>query len=47
MTSVKTAMVQEGERNTTRDVCPKTDGGEETGGTGLYGSGVRRLGDSF
>ena len=30
-----------------RDVRPETDGGEENGGTGQYGSGVRRLGESF
>ena len=40
-------MVQEGERNSRRDVRPETDGREETGGTGQYGSGVRRLGESF
>ena len=28
-------------------VRPETDGGEETGGTGQYGSGVRRLGECF
>ena len=30
-----------------RDVRPKTDGRAETGGTGQYGSGVRRPGESF
>ena len=34
-------MVQEGERNSRRDVGPETDGGEESGCTGQYGSGVR------
>ena len=29
-------MVQEGERNSRRDVRPETDGREETGGTGQY-----------
>ena len=29
------------------DVRPETDGREETGGTGQYGAGVRRLGESF
>ena len=47
MTTGKTAVVQEGESNTTRDVRPETDGGEETGSTGQYGSGDRRLGESF
>ena len=28
--------------NIRRDVRPETDGREETGGTGQYGSGVRR-----
>ena len=36
------ARFQEGERNSRRDVRPETDGREETGGTGQYGSGVRR-----
>ena len=40
-------MVQEGERNSGRDVRPETDGGEDTGGTGQYGSGARRPGESF
>ena len=43
----RTARVQEGERNSRRDVRPETDGREETGGTGQYGSGVRRPGESF
>ena len=43
----RTARVQEGERNICRDVRPDTDGREETGGTGLYGPGVRRPGDRF
>ena len=29
------------------DVCPETDGREETGGTGKYGSWVHRPGESF
>ena len=29
------------------DVRPQTDGREETGGRGHYGSGVRRLGESY
>ena len=37
----RTARFQEGERNSRRDVRPATDGREETGGTGQYGSGVR------
>ena len=37
-------MVREGERNSRWDVRPETDGREETGGTGQYGSGVRRHG---
>ena len=28
-------------------LCPETDGGEETGGTGQYGSWVRLPGESF
>ena len=36
------ASFQEGERNSRRDVRPETEGREETGGTGQYGSGVRR-----
>ena len=40
-------MVQEGERNCRRDVRPETDGREDTGGTGQYGSGVRRPRESF
>ena len=39
--------VQEGERNSKWDVRPETDGKEETGDTGQYGSGVRRPGESF
>ena len=34
MTSGRTARVQEGERNSRRDVRPETDGREDTGGTG-------------
>ena len=34
-------------RNSRRDVRPATDGKEETGDTGQYGSGVRRPGESF
>ena len=45
MTSGGTARVQEGERNSRRDVRPDTDGREYTGGTGQYGSGVRRFGE--
>ena len=44
VTSGKTARVQEGERNSRRDVRPETDGREDTGGTGQHGSGVRRFG---
>ena len=47
MTSGRTARVHEGERNSRLDVCPETDGREETGGTGQYGPGVRRPGESF
>ena len=36
-----------GERNSRRDVRPETDGRQETGCTGQYGSGVRRLRESF
>ena len=43
----RTALVQKGERNSKRDVSPETDGREETGGTGQYGSGVRRPGKAF
>ena len=39
--------VQEGERNGRRDIRPETDGREETGATGQYGSGVRRPRESF
>ena len=39
--------VQEGERSIRRDVRPETDGREESGGTGQYGSGVRRPRESF
>ena len=42
----RTARVQEGERHSRRDVRPDTDGREEIGGTGQYGSGVRRPGES-
>ena len=31
---------------TGRDVRPETDGREEAGGSGQYGSGVRRSGES-
>ena len=47
MTSGKTTRVQEGESNSRRDVRPETDGRENTGGTGQYGSGVRRFGESL
>ena len=47
MTSGRTARVQEGERNSGRDVRPETDGREDARGTGQYGSGVRRPGESF
>ena len=40
------ARFQKGERNSRRDVRPETDGREETGCTGQYGSGVRDL-ESF
>ena len=40
MTLGETAMIQEGERHSRRDVRPETDGREETGGTGQFGSGV-------
>ena len=43
----RAARVEEGERNSRRDVCPATDDREETGGTGQYDSGVRRPGESF
>ena len=43
----RTAGVQEGEMNSRRDVWPETDGREEIGGTGQYGSGVRRPRQSF
>ena len=36
-----------GEEPQTGDVRPETDGREETGGTGQYGSGVRRPRESF
>ena len=39
--------MQEGERNIRRDVRHETDGREETGDTGQYGSGVRRPGESL
>ena len=47
MSSEKNNKGQEGERNSIRDVRPETDGKEETGDTGQYGSGVRRPGESF
>ena len=40
-------MIQEGERNSIRGVNPATDGTADTGGTGQFGYGVRRLGESF
>ena len=40
-------MVQEGERNSRRDVRPDTGGGKETGGTGQYGSGLVDLEKAF
>ena len=43
----RTARVQEGERNSRRDVRPETDGREATGGAWQYGSGVCRLGETF
>ena len=46
MTSGKNSKGLSGERNSRRDVRPETDGREETGGTGQYGSGVRRPGES-
>ena len=39
MTLGRTVTVREGERNSRRGVRPDTDGREETGGTGQYGSG--------
>ena len=47
MTLGETARIQEGERHSRRDVRPETDGREETGGTGQFGSGVRRPGKSL
>ena len=48
MTSGKTARIQEGEeRYSRRDVRPETDGREETGCTGQFGTGVRRPGKSL
>ena len=38
---------KEGEINSRRDVRPETDGREETGGTGQYGSGFRRPEERF
>ena len=38
-------MVQEEERNSRRDVRPETDGREDTGGTGQYGTEARRFGE--
>ena len=43
----RTAMVQEGERNSTRDVRPETYGREETGVIEQYGSEVHRFGESL
>ena len=43
----RTTRVQEGERNSRRDLRPEIDSREETGGTGQYGSGVRRHRESF
>ena len=43
----RTARVQEGERNSRRDVCPETDGREDTGGTEQYGSGVHLVGENL
>ena len=43
----RTARVQEGERNSRRDVRHERDGREDTGGTGQYGSEVSRLGGSL
>ena len=43
----RTTRVQEGERNSRRDVRPETDGKEETGDTGQYGSGVVDLEKAF
>ena len=40
-------MIQEGERNSIWDVRPETDGREETGVTGQFGSGVRPPGKSL
>ena len=40
-------MVLQVERNRRRGVRPGTDGREETGGTGQYGSGVRRPRESL
>ena len=45
MASGRTVRVQEGERNSRRDERLETDGREESGGTGQYGSGVRRPGE--
>ena len=39
MTSGRTLRIQEGERNSRRDVRPETDGREETGGTGSVALG--------
>ena len=47
MTLGETARIQEGERHSRQDVRPETDGREETGGTGQFGSGVRRPGKSL
>ena len=47
MTSGRTARVREGERNSRRDVRPETGGREDTGATGQYCPGIRRLGESI
>ena len=43
----RTVRVQEEERNSRRDFHPETYGREYTGGTGEYGSGVRRFEESL
>ena len=47
MISGKNSKVSGRERNSRRDVRPETDGREETGVTGQYGSGVCRPRESF
>ena len=47
MTSGKNSKNSGGERNRRRDVRPEANCREETGGTGQYGSGVRRPRESF